>query len=309
MYNGFEILDSMRNSFTYDGTTLKFGATVDNKRYIIKFKKGTVSSLYSEYVASRFIQNIGVKCHNVWLGYYNGELVNIIEDFVGKGEQLKSYKSTGQYYEDTDVSTKKYTYSDVLDMIKKHRKLSQFNKQWMLTQFWDMFICDAILGNRDRHWGNWGYITDGKSYRPAPLYDNGACLFPDVEKCISEFGKNKFKFISERSERFPASLFMVDDPLTGKTKRTNYYEILGDLRINKTLAFEVKNLRTKKGFSQIYESIIRVVMDSKDFIPYEYRAFYLYIVCVRYLHMIERVPIKKAFSLTEKRVNQDARAW
>lgn len=37
MYNGFQVLDSMKNFKNYDGNTLKFGITCDNENYIVKF--------------------------------------------------------------------------------------------------------------------------------------------------------------------------------------------------------------------------------------------------------------------------------
>ena len=77
----------------------------------------------------------------------------IIKDFTTKGSILRSYKSTSQSSEDTDITTKEYTYDDVLYLIGKHTKMSDKNKQKAKVRFWDMFIMDAILGNRDRHRG------------------------------------------------------------------------------------------------------------------------------------------------------------
>ena len=28
------------------------------------------------------------------------------------------------------------------------------------TSYWERFVGDALVGNFDRHMGNWGYITD-----------------------------------------------------------------------------------------------------------------------------------------------------
>ena len=49
------------------------------------------------------------------------------------------------------------------------------------------FICDAILGNRDRHAGNWGYLKFSSGYLPAPIYDNGGSLFPNFDSKINEY--------------------------------------------------------------------------------------------------------------------------
>lgn len=155
MYNGFIVKDSMRNKNKYDGKTLKFGITVDNENFIVKMQKETISSLYSEHVASRFIRNLGISCHETWLGYYNSNLVVILKDFTNDKLKLKSFKSTSQSSEDTSLSGKEYTYKDVIYLIKMHTKMSAEQKRLMLIHFWDTFICDAILANRDRHKGNW----------------------------------------------------------------------------------------------------------------------------------------------------------
>lgn len=303
MYNGFIVQDNMRNERKYDGVTLKFGITVENKHYIVKLMKYSETSVFSEYIASRFIQKLGIPCHNVWLGYYNKSLVNIIEDFTAENEHLKTYQSTDQSYEYTDVTTKIYTYIDVMNMIEKHRKLSDSNKQKALKQFWDMFICDAILGNRDRHYGNWGYISNGVEHRPAPIFDNGSSLFPGVYKHIALFSLDKLQFINDRVERFPASMFQIYSLTEGRARKTNYYDILGDLRFNRILAKEVKQLKEKVGFSGVYQTIYSTVAEISNYLMKEYAEFYIYVVCVRYLHIIERRDIKSAFKLVEKRLN------
>ena len=48
--------------------------------------------------------------------------------------------------------------------------------------FWDMFIADALLGNFDRHNGNWGILVDEakRTAEIAPIYDCGSCLYPQL---------------------------------------------------------------------------------------------------------------------------------
>ena len=73
--------------------------------------------------------------------------------------------------------------------------------------FWDMFIVDALLGNFDRHNGNWGLLIDEKlkTVEIAPVYDCGSCLYPQ----LSEEGMKKVldsdDEINQRIYVFPAS--------------------------------------------------------------------------------------------------------
>lgn len=303
MYNGFIITDSMRNRKQYDGNTLKFGITVYNTDYIVKFAKGSYSSLFSEHIASRFIRLLGINCHETWLGYYADNMVVILKDFTNSQIKLRSYKDTRQSSEGTSLSGKEYTYDDVLYLIKKHNKMTDAVKQKMIEHFWSMFICDAILANRDRHHGNWGYLTDGKQCWPAPIYDNGGSLFPDVSQHINKFSDNEYMFLAQRAERYPASIFQMKRT-DGLTKKTNYHEMLGDLRVNKTLGKLVKQLKTNVGFQGIFNRIVTIVTELNMIIPIEYRRFYIMITCIRYLHSIERKSIEESYIITRRYIDE-----
>ena len=300
MDNRFIVTDGMINDKKYDGNTLKFGITVSKQDYIVKLPEESLASVYSEYVASRVIQKLGIPTHEVWIGEYNGTLVNIIKDFTNGRYRLKSFKDTRQSSEGTDMSSKSYTYKDVLYLIEKHTKMNSTEKQRMKTQFWQMFICDAILANRDRHHGNWGYLSyQGRSI-PAPIYDNGGCLFPDVYRVIDQFTpSNEKNFLFKRSEYFPASLFMITNK-EGKVVRSNYYEMLSDLRVNRILAQEVKSIRNNIGYKGIYNIIQEVVNSTHGIIPPIYGRFYIGIVCMRYLHMIERKTLEDSYKILKR---------
>ena len=59
-------------------------------------------------------------------------------------------------------------------------------------KFWDMFVIDSIIGNTDRHNGNWGFLLNKNTGKAefSPIYDCGSCLNPMLEdeeiKKISE---------------------------------------------------------------------------------------------------------------------------
>lgn len=177
------------NGKIYGGNTDRYGITYNGEDYIIKLSKYKDDmSMFSEYLASNLIRALGVDCHEVFLARLNGQYVSMIKDFVsGTGCSLHSFKDTKQSSEDTDMTYKEYTYDDVIYLIDKHLKMSDEDKLYAKIAFWNMFICDAIIGNRDRHWGNWGYMWNGSSYKFSKLYDNGGGLFPDVYKVISSY--------------------------------------------------------------------------------------------------------------------------
>lgn len=297
-----EVQDIYRNGKIYNGTTRKFGVTINGIDYIIKFAKDNGMSVYCEYVASNFIRSLGISCHEVFLGNYGGSLVNVIRDFTsGTNLVLHSYKDTKQSSEDTLIEGKEYTYDDVLYLIDKHLKMSDANKCASKHHFWDMFICDAIIGNRDRHWGNWGYLRSVGSelgYVFAPLYDNGGGLFQGVYSVIDQYinSYTREQFLRDRIYTFPASLFKFRR--NDRSYRSNYYEMFADLRVNKVFAEQVRNFKSK--FS--YEAIFDLALKACDELPLEvyYRRFYIEIITLRYMCIVLRMDFDKAYRIVER---------
>lgn len=250
-------------------------------------------------VASRFIQLLGVSCHTVDLALYGDTMVDLIQDFTsGTNLTLHSFKDTKQSSEDTDLGYKEYTYDDVLYLIDKYLKMSDTNKILAKQQFWDMFICDAIIGNRDRHWGNWGYLSSGSDYSFAPLYDNGAGLFPNVHLVIEQYvdAKNRYRFLYDRVFVFPASLFKIRKP--DRSYRSNYAEMFSNLSINSIFEERVNTIKSSFSYCEVFTMISGVV----PAVPLEmpYRRFYVEIVTLRYMCIVLRMSFDNAYSIVER---------
>lgn len=295
--------DNLRNGKIYNGNTLKFGVTLQGVDCIVKFPRESLS-VFCEYIASKFIRSLGIPCHDVTIGVYQGNIVNIIKDFTsGTNLSLHSFKDTKQSSEDTEIGDKEYTYSDVVYLIEKHLKLTDKCKDEAIELFWDMFICDAILANRDRHWGNWGYLSNGFEYRFAPLYDNGSSLFPSVSNKIQEYinPNTRLSFLHDRIYIFPASL--LQKKVDGRLKRTNFCEMFSDLRISKVFAKRVARMKSMYTSRQIFNIIYNICF--KDNLLYEagldfeYRRFFVEIVTLRYKCIILREPLDKAYKEVE----------
>ncbi len=296
-----QITDDMRNDIVYEGTTRKFGITIDNVNYMVKFAKDEDLSVLCEYIASNFINKLGFACQQVSLGVYKGELVDIVYDFASNsGKYLHSFKDTKQSSENTDIGDKEYTYDDVLYLIDKHIKLSAEDREKTKHQFWQMYICDAILGNRDRHWGNWGYLgEDGRmDYIPAPIYDNGASLFPGIMNAIKNAQSDRKQFFYDRVFVFPASLFKVAG--VDRTYRTNYYEIFSDLRMNKIFAEEVQGIKDRLDYKEVLGIINNVVNSIEAEVDSDIKKFWIEIVTLRYMCIVQRKDYDKAFDEIER---------
>ena len=57
-------------------------------------------------------------------------------------------------------------------------------KKELEAYFWDMFVVDALIGNWDRHNGNWGFLysQEKDELELAPIFDCGSSLFPQVDE-------------------------------------------------------------------------------------------------------------------------------
>ncbi len=62
-----------------------------------------------------------------------------------------------------------------MDVIDENKMI---NSDETKKKFWDMFIIDALIGNTDRHNGNWGFLvnTEMNEIKFSPIYDCGSCL-------------------------------------------------------------------------------------------------------------------------------------
>lgn len=286
-------LELYKNRKKYDGNTRKFGITFHGIDYIVKYpkRKGDISTI-TEYVASAFIKNIGCAVHDVSLTRDGDVIVAVIRDFTSDGILLHSYKDTKQSSENTDLSSKEYSYSDVIHMIKQHNKIPESMKQDVIRFFWRMFLFDAVLANRDRHWGNWGYIVKDGVYSNAPIYDNGGCLFPDMDRTVKNYSKDRKKFLMERSDYFPASLLRLN------SKRSNYYEAIQYLYESDSLFKEEYSRFYVTDFSYVVSCAKKSVTHS--LIGKTYQEILLGIILMRWLHMINRVDLETCYLEVEK---------
>lgn len=91
-----------------------------------------------------------------------------------------------------------------------------------LAHFWDVFIIDTLLGNFDRHNGNWGFLYDlyDETSEIAPVYDCGSCLLPQAdEKAMRGVLENE-DMLRARIFQFPTSAIKLNG------RKINYYDYL-----------------------------------------------------------------------------------
>ncbi len=114
----------------------------------------------------------------------------------------------------------------------------------------DMFIIDALIGNWDRHNGNWGFLYDTRTdgLEMAPVFDCGSSLYPQADEAMIEKVLENRQEIHHRIFNIPVSAIQY------KGKKINYYEFISSLR-NEECNRALKRLLPRIDMKRIEELI------------------------------------------------------
>lgn len=163
------------------------------------------TEFWMEIIASKVGQSLGLNMldYNIaekdsMLGCLSDKMTNDEERLSELVNFLVGYDKT--YNPETKIEQKRYTLSFVKKALKFY-KLDMY-----LSRFIEVIVFDSLIGNQDRHQGNWGFITpnyinneetissnillkllgklikpkdniiSSKLYKFSPIYDSGSCL-------------------------------------------------------------------------------------------------------------------------------------
>ena len=166
----------------------KLGIVYNEVDYMLKFpsqKKDEISqyanSCISEYISCHIIETLGLNVQETILGYYTKNGVNKVvvacRDFTSPIIKFKQFAEL----KNTQIETPKNGYgtelSEVLETIENQIMYDSFK---LKEFFWEMFVVDTLLGNFDRHNGNWGFLINEETEKTeiAPIFDCASCLYP-----------------------------------------------------------------------------------------------------------------------------------
>ena len=181
------------------------------------------NSCISEHIASSIFNMIGIKAQETLLGTYevSGKMkvVCACRDFTEKRYRLFDFCSIKNTILESDSSGSGTELADILDTIEKQQYVES---SLLMEHFWNVFVADALLGNFDRHNGNWGFLYDdvaGEAY-VAPVYDCGSCLLPQADQKIMENVLVNEDMMNARIYQFPTSAIKLGG------RKINYYDFL-----------------------------------------------------------------------------------
>ena len=175
----------------YKGSEKKKTLIYNDKKYLVKFPDpireknkniSYINNAFSEYIGSNVFKMVGLKTQNTILGKYeyNGKekIVCACEDFTDNENVLYEFENLAlSTNPDKKIETE---LNDIMEVIEENKMIdTEETKQ----KFWDMFIIDSLIGNTDRHNGNWGFLLnkDTRKAEFSPIYDCGSCLNPMLE--------------------------------------------------------------------------------------------------------------------------------
>lgn len=274
-YNG---ANGKKIAVEYNGDVymLKFPPSADNKPTELSY----TNSCISEYIASHIFNMLGIRCHETILGTFKisgkEKIVCACKDFTADGKELFDFCSIKNTVIDSEHGGTGTELADLLETIEKQEYVSP---QILTEHFWNVFVVDSLLGNFDRHNGNWGFLYDRNTEKAeiAPVYDCGSCLLPQAdENTMKKVLENETE-LESRVYRFPTSALKLNNV------KINYYEFL----------MNTDNADCKDAVERIVPRIdideIKEFIDTVPYITDMQKEFYKTYITARYEKIIAPV--------------------
>ena len=223
-----------RNKFYAGANGAKIAVIYDGEQYMLKFpalspknkELSYANSCISEYIGCHIFNSVGIAAQETLLGIYrkNGaeKIVVACKDFTSPGIVLQDFASL----KNTVINSGHSGYgTELSDITQAMEDQTAFPPALLKQHFWDMFIVDALIGNWDRHNGNWGFLynTMTDEIHLAPVYDCGSSLYPQADESIMRNTLESQKEQDLRTFSLPLSGIKING------QRINYFNFISSL--------------------------------------------------------------------------------
>lgn len=212
---------------SYDGANgAKKCLQYNQQLYMVKIMDGNAHAMgaVSEYLGCHIYELLHIPAQKTFLGKYCHQgkeyLAVACQDFCSPGERLNEFSTI----RNTLVGSSKSGHNKaLLPILLSIDEQDIVPVKELKDRFWDMFVVDALIGNFDRHTGNFGIISNEIQHtnRLAPVYDCGSSLYPaPTEQQVSAILSSNNALL-ERVYEFPASTYR-----NPQGKKYYYHELL-----------------------------------------------------------------------------------
>ena len=281
----------------YGGSDSKISIVYNSEHFMLKkpqklvnptdLQSSYANNVISEYVGSHIVASLGLETHETMLGFYENELVVACKDFCPPGSRNVEFANFMREIYKPDEIGRFPTYKQLYDVFSSNPRLRNIAEAG-ISRYWQEFVADALIGNFDRHKGNFGFIVNElqKTITVSPIYDCGSSLYPNLsEKQMVDILSNKEE-IELRMYKFPrVALNKNNNP--HKEEKFSYMELLSG---------EFYDRNCINAFSEIYKKIdlqkIHSIIDQTPIISDTRKYFYKKIVGYR-----KQLILDKAYSM------------
>ena len=222
---------------TYAGANgSKISVVYNGSIYMLKFPAfptrnpglSYTNSCISEYLGCKIFESIGIPVQEVLLGTYRTpkgkeKIVVACKDFTSPGIVLQDFASLKNQIVDSIRNGYGTELADIQDTFDQQTAM---DGEQLKERFWDMFIVDALIGNWDRHNGNWGFLynTQTDEMALAPVFDCGSSLFPQADEGIMREVLSDKNALNQRIFNQPLSA------ITQNGRKINYFDFISSLQ-------------------------------------------------------------------------------
>lgn len=255
-----DFTNAVQKNKTYAGANgSKISVLYNGEQYMLKFppfptinkEMSYTNSCISEYIGCKVFESVGIPVQETVIGTYTSKgkekVVVACKDFTSQGITLQDFASLKNRIIDSERNGYGTELADILSTIDEQTAM---DSETLKTRFWDMFIVDALIGNWDRHNGNWGFLYNNATDEVtlAPVFDCGSSLYPQADEDLMK------KILSDKNE---LNHRIFDIPLSAVTyngKKINYFKFLSEGEFpdcNKAL----KRIASRIDMKKIYEII------------------------------------------------------
>lgn len=238
---------------------VKFPAAPDPTKTDLSYSNGCLS----EYLGCHIFEIAGIPVQKTLLGTYRTtegktKLAVACKDMEKPGTILIPF--AGLKNQILNTSTNGYS-TDLNEIEDVFEKQQLFDRDEISSFFWNIFVVDSLIGNFDRHNGNWGYLYDSlnDSVSLAPVYDCGSALYPQADEKTVNAVLNNEEELKQRVFVFPTSAIKVNG------RKLSYHDFLNSFEnadCNKAVLTIYPRLDMMK-INELFESLSGFVSDKQ----------------------------------------------